>query len=568
VSGCCDRTRVPYARPESRRRRKKTHYKVISLSRRRSMDVAVLVVLVALAAAVTAVVVVVVLVRRMPPARERFQPRPARERFQPRPARERFQGGDTAVGDTVVDNRCVVTAADGSREYVTAFDGLRAVNNVGSNEQCYVLDGAGDGLMDMGRAACTPEGAFGSPNAVRNVAMGSANAESHCVVAFNDGLSPDVYRKYGARLRDAAVERSSVFAGRVAELDAIRASMGTCGVELRDAMADTAALKQARTDADLLAAVSKGEKEAAAAMAEQCGADLVAWRAEIVSTSAAKTRACAASVAAKGADMSADCDARKAARAAECSGSTMAQRADYETRLLAMRRNCEVGPWSECDKACGPGLQRRKITTTPTEGGGACPPLNQQCQRRPCPVDCVLSAWGSCSATCGPGQQARKITTAAAYGGKPCEATSRACENRPCPTDCVMTPWSGYGGCSASCGYGSKTRYRTVVAQPTNGGAACGSNSDTIQCHAGECPDPIGGVWGDLTMVKTGAGRWEGRWTGGFRPTMTVTAVGGDSFSFYFPDEGRTYQITASGGGRYNVFHFRFNGGYVGAWSR
>jgi hypothetical protein len=406
------------------------------------------------------------------------------------PPREGFAVDLNSAGEQVVDSRCSVTTADGAPYVMAAFDGARAVDRTDRAASCYVMDGAGDGLMDAARAACSANGAFWDSSVVSSIGVGAAMGESHCVLAMKPGLPASAYAKYEAGMRDATVLRSAVFAGQVAELDAVALSMGSCGADLRAANAETAALVKARADADALTVVTQGERQAATALGDQCAAALVASRAEAVATSEAKTLECAASTTAKQAGIVAGCDAKLGKGVDDCGASVQAQKSDYENRIVAMRRDCEVGPWDACDKACGPGRQKRRITVTPTAGGSPCPVLEQACQAKPCPVDCVLDAWGPCSASCGPGQQTRSVRTNAVHGGKECDARTRACNERPCPVNCAMNGWSGWSACSASCGYGEVRRSRTVAVHPANGGAGCPATSETAQCHAGSCTPP------------------------------------------------------------------------------
>ena len=151
-----------------------------------------------------------------------------------------------------------------------------------------------------------------------------------------------------------------------------------------------------------------------------------------------------------------------------------------------MKVDCVVSEWSEwseCTKVCNGGTQTRTRTViTPASNGGTCPELSETraCNEQPCPVDCVVSdwsEWSTCTKACGGGIQTRTRTviTPAMYGGRPCPTLSdtMVCNAQPCPVDCVVSAWSAWSPWSSDCGYGFRTRSRTVVTQPANGGKAC-----------------------------------------------------------------------------------------------
>jgi hypothetical protein len=97
--------------------------------------------------------------------------------------------------------------------------------------------------------------------------------------------------------------------------------------------------------------------------------------------------------------------------------------------------NCQVsdwGAWSACNPATGTKTRTRTIITPPSICAPACPPLTETTT---CPVDCIQSEWGPWSA-------------------------------------CVMTTEFD----------GTRTRTRTVIQEPKNGGAPCGPSSETEPC--------------------------------------------------------------------------------------
>lgn len=197
------------------------------------------------------------------------------------------------------------------------------------------------------------------------------------------------------------------------------------------------------------------------------------------------------------------------------------------------------GAWKTCDADCGPGKQTRTrtVTTTPKNGGKACPGLEeeQDCKIKECPIDCKQSAfgaWGVCNKPCGAGVQTRtrSVLTAPQHGGKACGAAEETqnCEVKKCPIDCEVSDWGPLSQCTVTCGQGQQTKTRTVTKEAQFGGEACGELSDTTTCDAGACPVKVDckvsayGAWGQCT--KACGGGKETR----TRTVTTQPANGGD----------------------------------------
>ena len=51
-----------------------------------------------------------------------------------------------------------------------------------------------------------------------------------------------------------------------------------------------------------------------------------------------------------------------------------------------------------------------------------------------------------------------------------------------------MTNWNEWITCSKSCGGGSKSRNRNILAQQEFGGTKCNSTIDTTECNTTPCP--------------------------------------------------------------------------------
>ncbi|XP_022081302.1 coadhesin-like [Acanthaster planci] len=152
-------------------------------------------------------------------------------------------------------------------------------------------------------------------------------------------------------------------------------------------------------------------------------------------------------------------------------------------------------------------------TETGVEGGGlpcndtACqgelsagdtglPCNNTACQA----VNGSWSEWGewqNCSASCGTGNMTRYRTCnnpAPLYGGTPCNGTSE--ESYPCDTniscpsvDGGWSEWSDWSACSVTCGGGGRTSRSRICNNPVpmHGGLDCVGDGDEIR----PCPSPI-----------------------------------------------------------------------------
>ena len=197
------------------------------------------------------------------------------------------------------------------------------------------------------------------------------------------------------------------------------------------------------------------------------------------------------------------------------------------------RRNGNWGSWtnwSKCDKDCAGGRQTRTRSCdnpAPAYGGLTC--LGDAKQERACNTQCCPGAGSRC--TC---QQesveklaGRCINCNDRFGGNPnccveadrfftcSDATKGFCHSSGklnCAADQCVTrhatcaagqnrqpsvngrwgTWGSFGGCSAGCGPGTRTRSRLCNSPSArNGGSACeGPSFDSTACNNGPCCSP------------------------------------------------------------------------------
>ena len=157
--------------------------------------------------------------------------------------------------------------------------------------------------------------------------------------------------------------------------------------------------------------------------------------------------------------------------------------------------------WSRCHATCGattPQQRTRSVTTPPEYGGNVCPELEekQDCNTQCCPVDCKqtpFTPWSSCGKTCGDSMQwrMRQTLTHPACGGVTCGVpyAEQVCNDGPCPVHCEVSLFTKWTTCTKSCGGGSQSRARTVVAHPNHLGYVCPSLSEARQCNTMNCPE-------------------------------------------------------------------------------
>lgn len=126
---------------------------------------------------------------------------------------------------------------------------------------------------------------------------------------------------------------------------------------------------------------------------------------------------------------------------------------------------------------------------------------NRTCNENPCPVDGYFSSWSNwtdCDKTCGGGTQRRTRTYYPAMNGgvdlsldernKTTEV--RVCNTQLCPVDGFFSSWSPWNTCNKTCGGGTQTRTRTYT-PATNGGVDLSDKDKLLEtqvCNIQDCP--------------------------------------------------------------------------------
>uniref|UniRef100_A0A0G4F982 WSC domain-containing protein n=1 Tax=Chromera velia CCMP2878 TaxID=1169474 RepID=A0A0G4F982_9ALVE len=190
--------------------------------------------------------------------------------------------------------------------------------------------------------------------------------------------------------------------------------------------------------------------------------------------------------------------------------------------------DCTLTPWSswaDCTVTCGHGTRQRtrQIDQTALHGGEECPAELTQlesCCRPACPVPCLVSEWrewGDCSASCDGGTQTRRreIILKAQHGGDACPPSAemvdtQMCNPEPCPVPCQVSEWGAFDECTATCGRGSRTRQKKILAEAQNGGEACPTDdalTQTVPCKDRDCPiDCVFSSWTEWSDCNSACG--------------------------------------------------------------
>ncbi|MBU38166.1 MAG: hypothetical protein CMA59_01430, partial [Euryarchaeota archaeon] len=183
----------------------------------------------------------------------------------------------------------------------------------------------------------------------------------------------------------------------------------------------------------------------------------------------------------------------------------------------------EWSDWGTCDEQCGVGQHFRTRSPETAHAYGGVPvegPATeyQECQDKPCPIDCEVSGWSvasgaSCSVSCGGGviEETRSVTTEAAHEGEACPtemSRDMPCNELPCPVDCELSDWAAISSCSVTCGGGTYIDERQILVAPANNGVTCEAPLQRfVDCNTDECPvDCMWGSWSGFSTCSMSCG--------------------------------------------------------------
>jgi len=177
--------------------------------------------------------------------------------------------------------------------------------------------------------------------------------------------------------------------------------------------------------------------------------------------------------------------------------------------------DCDVDNWVgqkctvECDDSCPAvpdatevytcggwqTVNRKIVVDPPDECGLRCPDLSRtkKCNQKKCPVDCEMSewsGWSKCTADCEGGvrSKTRSLLVKPKNGGIACNTAeeTEACNTMSCDRDCTLASWTPWEPCSVACGTGFQNRAKHVLI-PTRGFGKCPKEDGPERAAEQEC---------------------------------------------------------------------------------
>jgi len=165
-------------------------------------------------------------------------------------------------------------------------------------------------------------------------------------------------------------------------------------------------------------------------------------------------------------------------------------------------------------------INRKVVVQPPDECGLRCPALGRtkKCNQKKCPVDCEMSewsGWSKCTAECEGGvrSRTRSLMVKPKNGGLACNTAeeTEACNTMSCDRDCSLAGWTDWTPCSVACGGGMQSRAKHVLI-PTRGFGKCPRENgrkrfQEQQCNTQDCVgDEICVANQDLVIAIDGSG--------------------------------------------------------------
>ena len=217
-----------------------------------------------------------------------------------------------------------------------------------------------------------------------------------------------------------------------------------------------------------------------------------------------------------------------------CIKSTVSKHNSFKDCIVPCHNQCILKKWSQfgpCSKLCGdsPGTRSRaRHVILPPGATGTidenCPELKSTnlVEEKQCDVPeythykWITSSWSSCSVTnkWGDGVQTRTVACASITANATVLVSNSLCEqhsslpdstqncSRECPVDCIVTDWTNWESCSAGCGIGTTTRYRTVLQAPNALGRPCPGLQQTTTCKQRSCGEYKPSEWNTCVIAN------------------------------------------------------------------